>query len=96
MPLFRQNWTAAEADEWTKEDWITIILSPLVYIVLTVGVALTCLFMWEGYVLSALGVIGTIVLHKIIDPKLRAISQEYETKQQEYLKDLEATTRWEH
>ena len=95
MPLFRQNWTPAEADEWTKEDWITIILSPLVYFMLTVGVALACLFMWEGYVLTTLGIIGTIVLHKIIDPKLRAISQEYETRQQEYLKDLEATTRWE-
>ena len=96
MPLFRTEWTAAEADEWTKEDWITIILSPLIYLALTVGVALACLFMWEGYVLTGLGLVLTYVMHKIIDPKLRAISEEYEKKQQSYLKDLEASTRWEH
>ena len=96
MAFIRKDWTAAEADEWTKEDWITIILSPLIYLLLTIGVALAFLLMWEGYVLTALGVILTIVMHKIIDPKLRAISEEYEKKQKEYLSDLEATTRWEH
>ncbi len=35
MAFIRRNWTAIEADEWTKEDWITIILSPLIYFPVT-------------------------------------------------------------
>ena len=96
MSWIRTEWTAEEADEWTKEDLITIILSPLAYLLLTVGVALACLFMWQGYVLTIIGGICTYYMHKIIDPKLRAISAEYEKKQQEYLADLEASTRWEN
>ena len=96
MPLFRTEWTAAEADEWTKEDWITIILSPLIYVILTIGVAFACLLMWEGFALTAIGIVLTVVMHKIIDPKLRAISEEYEKKQKGYLDDLESTTRWGH
>ena len=95
MAFIRKEWTAAEADEWTKEDWITIILSPIIYIILMVGVALACLFMWEGYVMCVVGIILTIIMHKVIDPKLRAISEEYEKKQQAYLSELEASTRWE-
>ncbi len=96
MGFIRTDWTAAEADEWTKEDWITIVLSPLIYLILTVGVALACLLMWEGFALTIIGIGLTILMHKIIDPKLRAISEEYEKHQQEYLNDLEASTRWEH
>ena len=96
MSWIRTEWTAEEADEWTKEDLITIIISPLIYVLLTVGVALAGLFMWQGYVLTVIGCILTYVMHKIIDPKLRAISEEYEKKQQEYLKDLEASTRWQN
>ncbi len=95
MALIRTEWTAAEADEWTKEDWITIILSPLIYIILMIGVALACLLRWEGFVLCIVGIVLTVVMHKIIDPKLRAISEEYEKKQQAYLSDLESSTRWE-
>ena len=95
MSFFRTEWTAEEADEWTKEDLFTIIISPLAYVTLTVGVALAGLFMWQGYVLTVIGGILTYYMHKIIDPKLRAISAEYEKKQQEYLADLEASTRWE-
>ena len=96
MAFFRTEWTAAEADEWTKEDWVTIILSPIIYLLLTVGVALACLLMWQGYVMTIVGIILTVVMHKIIDPKLKAISEEYEKKQQGYLSDLESNTRWGH
>lgn len=96
MAFIRKNWTAAEADEWTKEDWITIILSPTIYILLMLGVALACLMMWEGFVMTGIGIVLTVVMHKVIDPKLRAISEEYEKNQKEYLSDLEATTRWEN
>ena len=39
MKWIKRTWTAAEADEWTKEDWITIILSPTAYILISIGVA---------------------------------------------------------
>lgn len=32
---------------------------------------------------------------KIIDPKLKAISEDYEIKQKQYLEDLERIARWE-
>jgi hypothetical protein len=32
---------------------------------------------------------------KIIDPKLKAISEDYEIKQKKYLEDLEKIARWE-
>ncbi|MEZ4701319.1 MAG: hypothetical protein R2834_13365 [Rhodothermales bacterium] len=95
MPLIRRTWTAAEADEWTREDWITIVISPIVFVLLMVGVALACLYQWEGYLMTAAGVILLILMHWIIDPKLKAISEEYEKKQKAYLEDLEANARWQ-
>ncbi len=94
MPFIRRNWTATEADEWTKEDWITIILSPLSYLLLTIGVALSLLLFWYGYLILVAGIVLAAVMHWIIDPKLKAISSEYEKKQQDYLHDLEASVRW--
>ncbi len=94
MAFIRRNWTATEADEWTKEDWITIILSPLIYVLLTIGAALSLLLFWYGYLILALGIVLTAVMHWVIDPKLKAISEEYEKKQQAYLNELEASVRW--
>ena len=95
MPLIRRSWTAHEADEWTREDWFAIVLSPLSYLLLTLGAALSLLFLWYGYVLLAAGIVATALLHWIIDPKLKAVSAEYETKQQAYLQDLERSVRWQ-
>ena len=41
MKFIKRSWTPVEADEWTKEDWITIIISPIAYILMMVGVALS-------------------------------------------------------
>ncbi len=95
MPIIRRQWTAAEADEWTREDWITIVISPLCYIAMTVGVALSVLLLWEGFVLLISSIALTVLMHWIIDPKLRAVSTEYETKQQDYLRELENNVRWQ-
>jgi len=94
MPFIKRNWTATEADEWTKEDWITIILSPLSYFLLTIGVALSLFLFWYGYLILVAGIVLAALMHWIIDPKLKAISAEYEKKQQDYLHDLEASVRW--
>ena len=96
MAFIRRNWTAIEADEWTKEDWIAIILSPLSYVLLTLGTALSLLLLWYGYVMLIAGIVGTVMMHWVIDPKLKAISEEYEKKQQDYLYQLEEKVRWKH
>ena len=95
MGIIKRKWTAAEADEWTKEDWLTIVISPIAYILIMLGIALSFLLLSVGFVLLGLGIVVTIVMHKIIDPKLKAISDEYETKQKDYLVELERSVRWE-
>ena len=94
--MIKRHWTPHEADEWCKEDWIAIVLSPLCYILLTLGTALTIFMLVSGYIMLGAGIVLTVLLHWVIDPKLKAISAEYESKQQQYLSELEAKVRWEH
>ena len=91
----KRRWTAAEADRWTKEDYITFVISPLVYVLLAVGTALSLLLLWYGFFLLALGIVLLLFMIWVIDPKLKAISEDYEAKQKEYLEDLERIVRWE-
>lgn len=91
----RKDWTAAEADRWSKEDWLAIIISPVVYFLLAVGVALSLLMLWYGWVILGCSIILLVIMVKIIDPKLKAISEEYEARQKDYLEDLEKISRWE-
>lgn len=94
MAFIRRQWTPSDADEWTKEDWFVIVISPLAYMTLTIGTALSLMLMPVGYVTLAAGIALTLIMHWIIDPKLKVISGEYEKRQHEYLKDLERTARW--
>ncbi|MCY4159246.1 MAG: hypothetical protein OXF48_06505 [Bacteroidetes bacterium] len=93
--MIRRNWSANEADEWTKEDWIAIVLSPLCYVLITIGAAMSILLQTFGYIMLIVGIALTVILHLVIDPKLKSISKEYEKKQQNYLQELEAKVRWE-
>lgn len=95
MGLVKRKWTSAEADEWTKEDWLTIVISPIAYILIMIGVALSFLMLWVGFVILGIGVVATILLHWVIDPKLKAISDDYERKQKDYIAELERSVRWE-
>ena len=95
MGFIRREWTPAAADEWTREDWIVIVLSALTYVGLAVGVALSVLLMRTGFVVLGVSVFLTVLLHWIIDPKLRTISEDYENKQKRYLETLERIERWE-
>lgn len=95
MGWIRRDWTPHEADEWSKEDWIAVVLSPFSYIFITMGLAMTFFLQPVGYILLAVGIVITIFLFWVIDPKLSVISSEYEKKQREYLKDLEQIQRWE-
>lgn len=95
MAWIRRNWTPAEADEWRREDWMAIVISPLAYISLTIGVALSLLLLPIGFIILAVGLGLTSLLFFIINPKLKAISSGYEKKQKEYLESLERLQRWE-
>ncbi|UCH63054.1 MAG: hypothetical protein JSU77_00950 [Fidelibacterota bacterium] len=95
MALIRRKWTPAAADEWTREDWITIVLSPLAYITLAIGVALSIFLLKIGFIVLGAGVVLTALMHWVIDPKLKTISEDYEKKQKDYLEELEKIIRWE-
>ena len=95
MSGIRSKWTPGQADLWTKEDYITFFISPLIYVLIALGVAFSLLLQWYGFVLLGMSVVLLLVMIKIIDPKLKAISEEYETRQKKYLEDLEKTLRWE-
>lgn len=95
MSFIKRKWDPIQADEWTKEDWITIILSPLAYIFLSIGTGLSLLLLPIGYITLGIGIILTVLMHWVIDPKLKTISTEYEKRQHDYLEELERKTRWE-
>jgi hypothetical protein len=94
-PFIKRSWTASEAEEWTREDWIAIALSPLVMASFMLGVAALLLLQPWGLTLTAAAVGGTGIIYWVIDPKLKAVSAEYEVKQAAYLEDLERGVRWE-
>ncbi len=95
MSMIKRQWTAQEADQWTKEDYLVFIISPLIYVLLAVGTALSLFLLWYGWVILAAALILLGLMIWIIDPKLKAVSADYETKQKEYLEEIEKIERWE-
>ena len=95
MGFIRRDWTPKEADEWRKEDWIAIVLSVLAYTTLTIGSALSFLLLPVGFIVLGIGIVLTLLMYWVIDPKLRMISEEYEKKQKGYLLHLEEVQKWE-
>ncbi|MEJ2218935.1 MAG: hypothetical protein P8099_20310 [Gemmatimonadota bacterium] len=94
-PLIRRQWTAEEADSWSREDWIAIVLSPVVYAFVLIGLARLLLGMADGALTLIAGIGLALLLYWVIDPKLRAVSEEYEAKQAAYLVELERKLRWQ-
>jgi hypothetical protein len=95
MGFIQRKWTAREAEKWTKEDTITVIISPLIYVALMIGVALSMLLIPVGFVILAAGIVMLLVMIYIINPKLTAVSEDYESKQKNYLEDLDKKIKWE-
>ena len=91
----RRSWTAEAVQEWTREDWIAILLSPLVYTGLLFGLVQVLLMQMEGFALLGAAVLGTFVIYWVIDPKLKAVSEEFEAGQAKFLDEVEARSRWE-
>lgn len=95
MAWIRRKWTPEAAEEWTREDLIASILSPLAYFVLSLGLLHALLLQTWGYFLLILGVLISYAMYAVIDPKLRTISEEFEKKQAKHLEELESIQRWE-
>ncbi|GMV05554.1 MAG: sodium:proline symporter [Gemmatimonadota bacterium] len=93
-PLIRRSWTPEEADAWSREDWIVIVLSPLAMGLGMVGTANVFLGRFSGAWQLALAALLTVAIFWIIDPKLKAVSVEYEQQQARYLARLERQMRW--
>ena len=70
------------------------MLSPLVFAGLMFGLTRTLLLQPAGLLLLLAAVAGTFVIYWVIDPKLRAISEEYEQRQASYVEALEERSRW--
>ena len=95
MGLFRKNWTASEADEWTVHDLLASVLGVVSFFLCTIGVIGSFLFQLWGFVALLCSVLLAVVVYQVIDPKLRAMSGAFEERQKEYLDDLERKVRWE-
>jgi len=92
-PLIRRQWTAEQADNWSREDWIAIVLSPLVFAFFMIGLAKLLLGQLSGVLLTLAATVLCGLVYWVIDPKLRAVSSEYEKKQADYAAHLDAGTR---
>ena len=93
--MARTEWTCDEAERWTIEDTVTVIISPLIYLLLMIGVAMSALLMPAGFVMTGLAIVLVIVMVRVINPKLSAVSEEYEKKQKRYIEELEKKVKWE-
>lgn len=94
MAWIRRHWTPQAADEWTKEDYFAMILSVIAYVALAIGVPLA-FFGLFGWLILAVGLAALLLMYYVVDPKLRAVSEEYEKRQREYLAELDKIVRWE-
>jgi antibiotic biosynthesis monooxygenase (ABM) superfamily enzyme len=94
MAWIRRSWSPEAADEWTREDYIGIILSVISYFTIAIGVPMA-FFGWLGWLLVIVGVVSLLLMVYVIDPKLKAISTEYEKQQKRYLEELDRKIRWE-
>ena len=77
-----------------KEDWFAIVFSVIAYISLMIGTAMSALLITEGFIILIIGILSTVIMYWIIDPKLKSISSEYEKQEKDYLFKLEEIQKW--
>ena len=92
--FIRRQWTPQDAEEWTREDWIAIVLSPLIFAGILMGLTKLVLLQWSGIWITVLTLFGMGALYWVIDPKMRAVSKEYEAQQHSHLQRLEEVMQW--
>lgn len=91
----KREWTAAEAEEWTKEDLFAAALGVVSFVAISFGTPYAFLLWPVGFLLLGAGVLAGVFMLWLIWPKLVAVSAEYEKKQRHYLEHLEKVMRWE-
>jgi Na+/proline symporter len=95
MALFRKQWLPGQADEWTIHDLLASTLAVLSYALTAIGTAGALLGQTWGFVALATGVVCVVLMYLVIDPKLRAMSKAFAERQDEFLRHVDRTTRWE-
>jgi len=90
-----KKYTPEQAENWGWEELVACITAPAGYIFITIGLALVCLLRWDGWVYLIIGIVSTLVMYFVMDPKLRAVSDEYEKQQAEWLKHVENVSKWQ-
>jgi hypothetical protein len=95
MKFLTKDWAAHDADRWTRHDLLASLFGVMAFVFVTVGVAGALLLQTWGFITLGLAVVFTWLTFKVIDPKLRALSREFEDKQAEYLDAMERRNRWE-
>jgi hypothetical protein len=96
MSFIRREWTPEAAGHWSREDWIAALLSFGSYLLLIVGGTLALLGSVAGYVALAAGLAAAALTYWVVDPKLRAVSADFEKRQREYIERIEKIVRWEN
>ena len=94
-PLFADDWTPEDADEWTRHDYVASALSAACYLLVAVGIAGSLLLAPWGFVALVAAVPCAWAMFRIIDPKLKALSKAFEANQAGYLEDVDRATKWE-
>ena len=94
MGWIRRRWSSEAAEEWTREDYIAMLLSVISYLAIAVGTPLAFFSLW-GWLVLGVGAAALLLMIFIIDPKLKAVSSGYEKQQQRYIEELEKNIRWE-
>ena len=94
MSLFKKTWTAEEADHWTMHDFLACLFGVLAFVLVTLGVAGSMLLQTWGFITLGLSILFTWLTFKVIDPKLRALSESFEKKQAGFLDTVERQNRW--
>ena len=95
MSIIKKDWSSEEADSWTKEDFFAAVLSVISFLMVFIGTCYAILLQSIGFFLLVLGALLTVFTFRIINPKLSAVSADYEKKQKKYLEDLDKIIKWE-
>ena len=95
MGLLRNDWKPGQADEWSVHDLLAAALAVVSYTMVAIGTAGALLLRAWGFVALVVGVVSVVLMYAVIDPKLRAMSTAFAERQDEYLRHVERTTRWE-
>lgn len=86
---------AAAAREWSADDLVACVLSALIYFNGLAATALVLINNATGWMLAAATVVELVLMFRIINPKLETVSGSFESRQKEYLEELDRIVEWE-